>query len=139
MYALVSCTKLKQKYPCPVREMYMKSTLFSKAIKFIEQQGYTDWYVLSAKYGLLMKEQIIEPYDLSLNSMKQSEKKQWSANVANQIQNINLNLKKVDFYAGGNYRNHLIPLLETKGFCCTVPLQGLGFGNQLQFYNQHTN
>ncbi|WP_170971786.1 DUF6884 domain-containing protein [Peribacillus simplex] len=50
--ALVSCTKLKANYPCSTREMYQESTLFNKAVKFIEQKNYDEWYVLSAKYGL---------------------------------------------------------------------------------------
>ncbi|MBZ5753042.1 DUF6884 domain-containing protein [Metabacillus rhizolycopersici] len=46
--ALVSCTKLKADYPCSAREMYQESTLFKKAVKFIEQKDYDDWFVLSA-------------------------------------------------------------------------------------------
>lgn len=63
--ALVSCTKLKADYPCCTRDMYQDSTLFKKAVKFIEQQDYDDWFVLSAKYGLLGQHEVIKPYDLT--------------------------------------------------------------------------
>lgn len=39
---LVSCTKVKANYPCVTKEMYQQSTLFKKAIKFIEQRDYND-------------------------------------------------------------------------------------------------
>jgi hypothetical protein len=134
MIALISCTKLKQEYTCPAREMYLKSTLFSKAFRYIEQQGYDDWFILSAKYGLLNKDEVIEPYDVTLNNMKSAEKKEWSRKVADQIQS--LKLKNVDFYAGANYREHLIPLLDVQGVNFNVPLLGKGIGEQLQFYTR---
>ncbi|MGE7649199.1 DUF6884 domain-containing protein [Peribacillus frigoritolerans] len=70
--ALVSCTKLKVSYPCSAREMYQESTLFKKAVKFIEQHDYDDWFILSAEYGLLRQQNVIDPYDLTLNTMKVS-------------------------------------------------------------------
>ncbi|WP_253958154.1 DUF6884 domain-containing protein [Metabacillus halosaccharovorans] len=61
--ALESCTKLKANYPCFAREMYQESTLFKKAVNFIEQKYYDELFVLSAKYGLLRQHVVIEPYD----------------------------------------------------------------------------
>ncbi|SEB45795.1 DUF6884 domain-containing protein [Paenibacillus sp. GP183] len=134
MYALISCTKLKQDKACLAREMYLKSTLFSKAVRYIELKGYDDWFILSAKYGLLNKDEVIEPYDVTLNNMKSAEKKEWSRKVADQIQS--LKLKNVDFYAGANYREHLLPLLDAQGVKFNVPLLGKGIGEQLQFYTR---
>ncbi|MEM1505386.1 hypothetical protein RG959_18450 [Domibacillus sp. 8LH] len=136
--ALVSCTKLKASYSCNAREMYQESTLFKKAITFIEQQGYEDWYVLSAKYGLLRQKDIIEPYDLTLNNLAVAERKEWSKLVFKQVENLQLNITQMDFYAGAKYREHLIPALEQKGIVCNVPLQGKGIGKQLQFYKENT-
>lgn len=64
-FALVSCTKLKANYLCCAREMYQKSSLFKKAVKFIELQNYHNQYVLSASYGFLRQNDVIEPYDQS--------------------------------------------------------------------------
>jgi cytoplasmic iron level regulating protein YaaA (DUF328/UPF0246 family) len=136
--ALVSCTKLKANYPCAPREMYQESTLFNKAIKFIEQQDYDDWFVLSAKYGLLRQYDVIEPYDLTLNNMKAAERKTWSELVLRQIDNLQFNIKQIDFYAGAKYREYLIPALEQEGINCNVPLRGKGIGKQLQYYSLNT-
>ena len=136
--AFVSCTKIKANYPCSAREMYQKSSLFSKAIKYIEQNNYDDWFVLSAKYGLLRQQDVIEPYDLTLNNMKVSERKEWSKLVLKQIENLQLDISQIDFYAGAKYREYLIPVLEQKGIVCNVPLQGKGIGEQLQYYSLNT-
>ena len=92
-----------------------KSTLFKKAIKYIEQQDYDDWFVLSAKYGLLSQQDVIDPYDLTLNTMKVAERKEWSELVLRQIENMQLDIDQIDFYAGAKYREYLIPALEEKG------------------------
>lgn len=136
--ALVSCTKVRANYPCSTRKMYQESTLFKKEIEFIEQRGYDDWFVLSAKYGLLKQHDVIKPYDLTLNHMKSSERKIWAETVLKQIENLKLNLSQVDFYGGVKYREYLIPSLKQKGISCTVPLQGKGIGEQLQYYSLNT-
>lgn len=136
--AFVSCTKFKANHPCNARVMYQESTLFKKAVKYIEQQGYDDWFVLSAKYGLLRKNDQIEPYDLTLNNMKVSERKEWSKLVIKQIENLQLDITEMDFYAGANYREYLISALEQEGINCNVPLQGKGIGEQLQYYSFNT-
>jgi hypothetical protein len=135
--AVISCTKLKADYPCVTKEMYQKSSLFKKAIKFIEQQDYDDWLVLSAKYGLLRKDYQIEPYDLTLNNMKVLERREWAKLVLKQIENLKMNITHIDFYAGSKYREYLIPVLERKGIICNIPLKGKGIGEQLSFYTTH--
>ncbi len=135
--AFVSCTKLKEDYPCPAKRMYQKSHLFRKAIAYIEQCSYDDWFILSAKYGLLEKEELIAPYDVTLNDMKISERKRWAYFVLKQIDELNLNIQQIDFYAGKKYREFLLPALEEKGICCHVPLKGKSIGQQQQFYSKH--
>jgi hypothetical protein len=133
-YALISCTKLKKDYTCTANEMYLESQLFKKAVQYISQQDYDDWFILSAKYGLLHKDTVIEPYDITLNNMNSLQRKEWSLDVFNQI--IKLNPTHLDFYAGKKYRDYLIPLLKERGIHCIVPLEGKGIGEQLGFYKQ---
>lgn len=134
--ALVSCTKLKQDYHCQAQEMYLPSTLFSKAINYIKQQDYNKWFILSAKYGLLNPNDLIEPYDLTLNNMKSEEIKKWSQKVFNQL--ITYNIHEIDFYTGEKYRKYLMPMLEKIDIKCNIPLKGLGIGKQLQFYTKES-
>ncbi|SDM42313.1 hypothetical protein SAMN05428961_11725 [Paenibacillus sp. OK060] len=133
--ALVSCTKIKQNFLCEAQTMYNKSALFSKVIQLIRQCEYTDWYILSAKYGLIEKDELIEPYDITLNNMKSDERKAWAKEVAKNI--LTLDVSHIDFYAGQKYRQYLIPLLELKGIICAIPLEGLGIGEQLKYLNEN--
>lgn len=133
--AFISCTKLKASYSCSAREMYQESTLFKKAIKYIEQQDYDEWFVLSAKYGLLRQQDVIEPYDLTLNTMKVSERKEWFKSTLSQIENLQMDITQIDFYAGIKYREYLTPALQQKGISCNVPLEGKGIEEQLKYYS----
>ena len=49
---LISCTKSKRDEPAPPRDLYEPSTLFQKAREYCENT-YDEWYILSAKHGLL--------------------------------------------------------------------------------------
>lgn len=132
--AMISCTKAKTNYKCPARELYSKSNLFKKAVMYIEKNHYDNWYVLSAKHGLVDKDREIEPYEVTLNNMKAEERKRWANLVYKQTLELNLNLQEIDFYAGKKYREYLIPHFQEKGIKCNVPLEGMGIGEQLQFY-----
>ena len=132
--ALISCTKLKQSYPCEAQEMYLLSQLFKKASYYIKQQNYDKWFILSAKYGLLNPNDIIEPYDLTLSNMKSEDIKKWSEKIFNQL--VIYNIDEIDFYTGEKYRKYLISLLKEKNIICNIPLKGLGIGQQLKFYKE---
>ena len=132
--ALVSCTKLKQEYSCEAKDMYLPSQLFRKARNYIEKNNYDNWFILSAKYGLLKPTDIIEPYNITLNTMKKNEIVEWSYKVYNQL--CKFELSQVDFYAGEKYRKYLIPSLQNKNININILLKGLGIGQQLQFYKQ---
>lgn len=40
--ALISCTKVKKDYPCTAKEMYSQSTLFKKAVGYIDSRNYDE-------------------------------------------------------------------------------------------------
>lgn len=133
--ALISCTKIKKYYPCSAKEMYSPSTLFKKAVEYVENCKYDDWMILSAKYGVVDKNQIIEPYDESLNSMRVQERRRWAVDVEKELRKLSID--EVDIYAGTRYREFLIPLLKGNGTVCRVPLKGLGIGQQLKYFNEN--
>jgi hypothetical protein len=114
------------------------SNLFSKAYAYCKK-NYDQVAILSAKYGLLLPDDPIDPYALTLKNMRNIEVRVWSEKVFNQMQR-RLNLEEVGsmyFHAGDKYRKYLIPVLKDLGFKCEVPLLGLGIGKQLRWYNEH--
>ena len=64
--AIIGCSKSKQNYACRADEMYT-GTIFIKSYN-VAKQITDNVYILSAKYGLLKPDNIIEPYDLALLS-----------------------------------------------------------------------
>ncbi|MDC0764855.1 hypothetical protein POF51_29475 [Brevibacillus sp. AG] len=132
---LISCTKKKQPLACEAEMMYSPSSLFSKALCYAKQHLKPDHiFILSAKYGLLPLDQVIEPYEKTLNNLSSIERKQWAKIVNEQL--AKLPLKKAIFLAGSKYREDLIPILESLGIECEVPLKGLGIGEQLGYYTR---
>ncbi|WP_338452541.1 hypothetical protein R4Z09_12070 [Niallia oryzisoli] len=131
--ALVSCTKQKKEFPCSAEEMYMPSTLFKKITSYIKQTDIDDWYILSAKYGLLNKNTIISPYDVTLVTMIAEERREWADRVGEELISEFTNQPEIYFFAGEKYRQYLVPILENAGSKCHVPLKGMQIGEQLQY------
>jgi hypothetical protein len=126
---LVSCVKSKRNYPVEAQKMYI-SPLFVYAWKYAKQQ-YDMCYILSAKYGLLAPDTIIEPYEMTLNNFTKQQAKDWSDMVYKQIKD-NIGLEHVFyFHAGQNYREYLIDRLNA-----VIPLEGMALGMQLQWYKK---
>jgi hypothetical protein len=117
--------------------MYSASDLFTKAYSYATKK-YDSVAILSAKHGLLLPDEEIQPYDLTLNNMSSDEVKAWSEKVFSQMK-CKLNLSdfgRACFHTGNRYRKYLIPKLETMGIKCEVPLKNLGIGKQLAWYKQ---
>jgi len=131
---LVSCTRSKLHHEALARELYMPSALFRKARAYCEQT-YDEWYVLSAKYGLVHPATKLDPYDVTLNNMPVQERRAWGARVWEQLQP--LLPAELFLHAGARYRDPLTPFLERSGVAHNVPLEGLGIGKQLQWYDVH--
>jgi len=118
--------------------MYQASDLFRKAYSYAIK-NYDFVAILSAKYGLLFPDDKIEPYDLTLNDMKSSLRREWAERVFSQMKNrLSLNdFGEVFFHAGEKYRHYLITKLENIGLQCEIPLKHLGIGKQKAWYKEH--
>lgn len=132
--ALISCSKLKNEGIMAACDLYSKSQLFNKMILYTKN-NYDIVYILSAKYGLLKPYDIIESYDITLNTFNISQLKSWSNDVNNKIQNEIIFGSNIDMYCGIKYRKYLIPLL-TNNYIVNVPFIGLGIGQQLKKLNE---
>ena len=65
--ALVTCVSKKNKAPMPAEKLYC-SDLFQKMSSYAKRNA-DEWYILSAKYGLLSPGTVIAPYEQTLNNM----------------------------------------------------------------------
>ena len=131
---LVSCVKKKRNHASAAKDLYI-SPLFTKARKYIERRC-SKWYILSAKYGLVHPDKVIEPYEETLKIKSRSERTQWTHKVWEQLQpHLNSN-DKVVILAGNSYREFLFTIIREYGCGVEVPMEGKSFGKQLQWLSQ---
>jgi cytoplasmic iron level regulating protein YaaA (DUF328/UPF0246 family) len=132
---LVSCVKSKLSKPAKALFMYT-SPLFRYNLHYATTLKPDRIFILSAKYGLLELQQVIEPYEMSLNTMKENEKKAWAVQVLKVLQTkTDFQQDHFIFLAGSNYRKYLLPYLKH----VEVPFEGLSFGKQLQALKRRLN
>jgi hypothetical protein len=155
---LVACVGKKLDERAQAAEMY-QSAWFKKARKYAEKQG-CPWYILSAKYGLLHPESWIKPYDTTLREFSPWGRVRWAIQVTKgvmhelwrddrfrRISDSQTGQPTVDDYvpadrivilAGRLYREDLEPLLRKAGYQVETPLEGLGIGRQLAWFDKNT-
>jgi Family of unknown function (DUF6884) len=130
---LLSCVKSKRTVRCRAADMYI-SPLFRKMMAYANTLSPKRLFILSAKYGLLSPDDLIDPYQCTLKDMKPSECRAWAENVLSTLrQNCDLDADEFVFLAGVPYRANLLP--HIKHF--TVPMKGLGLGKQLRWLDEH--
>jgi len=132
--ALVSCVSSKEPHAAPARDLYT-SPLFRKARAYAERNA-NAWYILSAKYGLVDPDSVIEPYDVTLNRMGVAQRRAWAAKVRLELEQVVRTGDTVVMLAGAHYREGLMGPLRARGVRVEVPMQGLGIGKQLQWLSQ---
>jgi hypothetical protein len=125
---LVSCVSTKKSRPCPARELYC-SDWFLKARAYVEAQG-AEWFVLSAKHGLVAPDTVVAPYSARLTAMPASLRKEWAQRVVAALRPRCRSGSDVVFLAGAAYREHLVPTLNGWGCNVNTPMKGLGIGQQ---------
>ena len=133
---LVSCVKSKRDEPAIPKNLYT-SPYFEKMSSYAEQQ-HDDWWILSAKHGLLNPGgDSIEPYDRTLSGARVSEKRRWSKRVAEQLSDEGLlsGDHMLVLHAGRDYYDELLPLLEETSVTIEMPVEGLAIGERMAWYN----
>jgi cytoplasmic iron level regulating protein YaaA (DUF328/UPF0246 family) len=126
---LISCVKEKLKTPAKAKDLYI-SDLFKKSYKYAQLLRPDDVFILSAKYGLLDPEQIIEPYDETLKTKSVAEIKEWSKKVIAALnEKIDLDKSEVIILAGSKYYKYLLPYIRNY----KLPLGTLPLGPRKSF------
>lgn len=121
---LLSCTSKKLNYKCKAKDMYSKSPIFSRAYKYAKMTG-DRVLILSAKYGVLNENDLIEPYDLTLNNQSIAYRKEWSTMVLSQLNNtVDISKDYFTILTGKSYYEYLIT--EIKNY--EIPLRGKSLG-----------
>jgi hypothetical protein len=128
---LVACVKGKLSRAAPARDLYV-STWFQKVRDLVEASG-ARWFVLSSHYGLVGPDEVIRPYEYTLNSAGITERREWAERVLAKLEPELARYKRVVMFAGERYREFLVGALGRRGMAVEIPMQGLRRGEQLEW------
>lgn len=122
---LISCCKKKLDHAAPAQDLY-QSPLFKLSKQWItkrtgEHGRCQEWAILSAKHGLVMPDQVLEPYDFSMNDMTRLEKGRWADAVHEQLVDRWSDQAIYMILMGGEYKRALsqMPMVEDVIECWT--------------------
>jgi hypothetical protein len=134
---LVSCVKTKRDEPATPKNLYT-SDYFEKMRTYAEQY-HDDWWILSAKHGLLDPEgDPIEPYDETLSGARVAAKREWAERVAEELDEAGLLSEgtMLVIHAGKDYYEELLPRIEEAGVNIEIPTEGLYIGEKKAWYKE---
>ena len=97
-----------------------------------------EWFILSAEHGVLKPDEVIAPYERSLNKMPKRERLEWAGKVQRTLLELIPAGASILVLAGERYREHIVPFLMGHGFVVDIPMAGLKLGYQLRWLKEHT-
>jgi cytoplasmic iron level regulating protein YaaA (DUF328/UPF0246 family) len=118
----------------PAGRLY-NSTWFQKARVYARERC-DSWFILSAKHGVLSPTDEIAPYKETLNEFSAEERREWASRVSRELSEMLSPDDEVVILAGRRYREYLIGPLKEHVASVSIPMEGLGIGEQLQFLKQ---
>lgn len=130
---LVACASMKRPVPTAARDLYV-SPWFEKARRYVDAHA-SPWFILSAKHGLVDPDQRIAPYEETLNQKTAAERRAWAAQVLSSLRPRLVGFNRVVLLAGRAYREHLVHEIAAAGLAVEIPLDGLGIGEQLAWFD----
>ncbi|AXV82269.1 DUF6884 domain-containing protein [Ralstonia solanacearum] len=131
---LVSCVGKKCGHAAQANDLYI-SEWFVRARAYVERSG-CPWFILSAKFGLITPEQVIELYELTLNNMAIAERRAWATRVQLQMARSFPAGCRCVVLAGHRYREVLMDFLVQR-YTTDVPMRGLAIGTQFRWLATH--
>jgi hypothetical protein len=133
----VRCVKSKRDEPAPPKDLYT-SSYFEKMRAYAEQY-HDDWWILSAKHGLLDPDgEPIDPYDETLTGARVETKREWAERVAEQLDEAGHLSEDTTLviHAEQDYYEELLPLIEETGVTIELLTEGLRLGEKQAWYNE---
>ena len=136
MIVFIGCGKDKSKIQCQAQEMY-KGQYFTTCLNYAQTLTDKDnIYILSANYGVLHLNEIITPYNKTLNNATKQEYEQWKQMVLQQLQKLGITgEEEVTMLCGKNYYKGLLSYFKN----VNLPLEQFkGMGYQISFMKNNT-
>lgn len=126
MIGLVACSAKKRTNACPARMMY-QGNLFRASSLYVARFC-ARWAILSAKYGLVLPDEIIAPYNRMLGDLTKEERAVWCSQTRVRIEQVFGTEEEFIVFAGVHYRKCMIGL----NYSVPFGLDHMGIGSQVQ-------
>ena len=117
---LVACARTKTAGRNPAKDLYT-SEWFRDARRVAEQYA-SDWFILSAKHGLVTPNRALDPYDLSLADQTSEFRARWADSVVHALGRACPNMDRLSILAGHDYSAPLVPSLRPRSTALFAPL-----------------
>ena len=130
----MACVSRKAAIPMAARDLYT-STWFDKASAYARQVA-DEWYILSAKYGLVSPGTVIAPYEQTLTKMPAAERRAWAGRVLKNLGAVLTPGDHVVILAGQAYRANLVGPICEMGCTIEIPMHELRIGQQLRWLKE---
>ncbi len=127
----MACASQKLATPASAERIYT-SPLFTAARAYAKSR-FEQWYILSAKYGLLHPRTVIEPYNVTLKNLTPDARATWAKRVSSALVPSLRTDDSVAFLAGELYRRELLGPVRDHVHAVVVPLERFSIGKQLQW------
>lgn len=129
---LVSCSKAKLDTPAPARLLYSPSYVFARSVRWLEARC-DEWFVLSAKHGLVEPDTVLAPYDETLAGASKQVRARWADRIREALRQRFAG-RRVTYLllAGSNYA------FAVAGFEVEQPLKGMSTGARRRWLAQNT-
>jgi len=128
---LVGCGKAKLPRLAPARDLYTGG-LFRQARAYAEKHA-DAWLILSAKHGVIHPDDVIAPYDVSMNDLTAAERAAWGEKVRRVLHELGAWDKTLVLLAGEKYEG------AVKGAPRVLrPLEGLEMGYRRRWFKLNT-
>lgn len=129
---LVGDSKSQLNMPALAENMF-RSALFGRAKQYAKVHA-NRWYILSARYGLLEPNTLIEPYDITIDDLEQSERFQIAQHIMTAfIRQPITTHDRVIVLAKATYRDVLAPVFQGRNIQTEYPLERKGIVQQMRW------
>lgn len=126
---LISCVSKKKLGKHPAAKLY-EGSLFNYSYEYAKSLEPDHIHIISAKYGLIDYNTIIENYDVTLNNMKKEEIIDWSYKIFEELNSkYDIDVTEFIILAGKNYYQFFIDKLPL----VLLPLGNLPIGKRVQW------
>lgn len=131
-FVMLGCGRAKRSTPHPAIDLYTGS-LYTKTLAHARRLGGPQW-ILSALYGVLEPDAVIEPYERTLD--RAHDRRTWTTEVLEAMRMRTQPGDRVVVLAGAHYVEWCDALRRT-GVDVDVPMRGMTIGQRMKWLADH--